>query len=194
LTTSISAWKGQEVVVRALIDVVKRYRDIVCLFVGDATPGDIPYKQRLESLVAEHGLEKNVRFTGFQKTPADYLNLMSIVLHASVDPEPYGMVVLEAMALKKPVIASRAGGPTEVVVDGKTGFTYPPGDAAGLATRLVSLLDNPAEAAAMGQRGYQRLVADFSQDGYMRLIQDAYARALAEASGTRGVSRRTQPA
>jgi glycosyltransferase involved in cell wall biosynthesis len=175
---NIREWKGQETVVRALIEVVKR-RDVVCFFVGAATQGDKPYEEKLKRLVAEAGIERNVRWTGYQRDPASYMQMMSIVIHGSLQPEPFGMVVLEAMAQRKPVIGSGAGGVVEIVVEGETGYTFPPGDSATLAARLLDLLGDPARAAAMGERGFARLQSAFTMDRYMADIHRLYEAILA---------------
>jgi glycogen(starch) synthase len=84
------------------------------------------------------------------------------------------MVVLEAMAQRKPVVGSRAGGVVEMVVDGQTGFTFAPGDSSELARRLIELLSDPARAASMGEAGYQRLLDSFSVQQYMDGIHTVY--------------------
>jgi glycosyltransferase involved in cell wall biosynthesis len=176
---NVRHWKGQETVVRALIEVVKTHPDLVCFFVGAATPGDQPYLEELKRLVAEAGIEANVRWTGFQKDPSSFRQMMDVVIHGSLRPEPFGMVVLEAMAQRKPVIGSGAGGVVEIVVEGETGYTFPPGNWEVLAARLTELLDDPARARAMGERGYQRLLSAFTLDHYMEDIHRTYDALLA---------------
>lgn len=176
---NIRAWKGQETVVRALIDVAKVYPDIVCFFVGAATAEDRPYLDRLYELLKEAGIEENARFTGYQSDPASFINAMRLLVHASVQPEPFGMVVLEGMAHRKAVIGSRAGGVIEVVVEGETGYTFPPGDARLLAERIIELLENPDKAMQMGEAGYKRLMTDFTLQRYMEDIHIAYQMVLA---------------
>jgi glycosyltransferase involved in cell wall biosynthesis len=176
---NVREWKGQETVVRALIDVVKVHPEVVCFFVGAATPGDTPYRERLDAIIAGANIQDNVRFVGYQRDPASFVNLMTLVLHASVQPEPFGMVVLEAMAQHKPVIGSRAGGVVEMVVEGETGFTFPPGDAEALAHRMIELLDDRERAGRMGDAGYRRLVSSFTLQRYMNEIHTTY-RAILE--------------
>jgi glycosyltransferase involved in cell wall biosynthesis len=171
---NVRAWKGQETVVRAIIEVVKVFPDVVCFFVGASTPEDKPYLDQLQGLIKSAGIESNVRFTGYQSDPASFINIMQIVIHASIQPEPFGMVVLEAMAQRKPVIGSRAGGPVEMVQEGETGYTYQPGDAVALAARIVELLGNPDKAAGMGEAGYRRLMSTFTLEGYMADIHTVY--------------------
>jgi len=171
---NVREWKGQETVVRALIAVLKAHPDVVCFFVGATTPWDTAYREKLDRLIADAGIGANVRFTGYQADPASFVNMMSIVMHASIEPEPFGMVVLEAMAQRKPIVGSRAGGVVEMVVEGQTGYTFPPGDHAELARRLIELLGDPARASRMGDAGYQRLLDSFSIEQYMNGIHSVY--------------------
>jgi glycosyltransferase involved in cell wall biosynthesis len=178
---NIREWKGQETVVRALIHVVKVRPDLVFFFVGAATPGDRAYKDKLDQLIREAGIEGNVRFTGYQQQVPNFVKMMDFVIHASIQPEPFGMVVLEAMAQHKPVIGSRAGGVIEMVVEGETGYTFPPGDSNMLAARMLELLKDPALCRRMGERGYRRLTSTFTMSTYMNQIHAYYAAILDNA-------------
>jgi len=82
----------------------------------------------------------------------DILALSTIVLHASTKPEPFGRTFLEGMALGKAVIASNEGGPLDVIEDGVDGLLIPPRDPQRLADAVLRLLDQPAFAAALGNR------------------------------------------
>lgn len=177
---NIREWKGQEVVVRAMIEVVRQRPEVVCFVVGKATVADQPYMDRLTALINEAGIQHNMRFTGYQSDPASFMNLMNIVIHSSILPEPYGMVVLEAMAQGKLVIGARAGGVIELVKDGVTGYMYPPGDAQSLAAYILKVLAAPDLVRKMGEAGYQRAVAYFSQRRYMAEIQAVYSAALSK--------------
>ena len=89
---------------------------------------------------------------------------MDVVVHAS-DNEPFGIVVIEAMALGKPLVAGSRGGPSEVITDGLNGLLAPFGDAPALATAVLRYLDDPAFAAACGARARAR-AADFTEERY----------------------------
>ena len=176
---NVRVWKGQEVVVRAMVEVAKQRPDVVGFFVGAATADDKPYEDRLKAIIREAGIEANVRFTGYQSQVPDFVNMMSIVIHASIDPEPFGMVVLEGMAMRKPVIGSGAGGVIEMVIEGVTGFKFPPGDPHVLAARVLDLLNDPERSRQMGEAGYQRVLKDFPLDRYADEVQGCYDVALA---------------
>ena len=175
---NVRPWKGQETVVRGFIEVARRFPDVVCFFVGATTPADESYLAGLKALVADAGIEKQVRFTGYQKEVASFINMMEFQIHASIAPEPFGMVVLEGMAQRKAVIGSRAGGPVEMIVEGETGFTFPPGDASHLAARMIDLLSDPDRCSRMGEAGYQRLLAEFTVARYMENIHGTYRAVL----------------
>lgn len=176
---NIRPWKGQETVARAVVEIARTVPDVVCFFVGATTPDDEAYLAGMKSLLAAAGCERNVRFTGYQKDVPNFINMMEVLIHASVDPEPFGMVVLEGMAQRKPVIGSRAGGPVEMILEGETGFTFPPGDAGELAARVLELLGDRERRGRMGGRGYDRLINEFTMSRYMENIHATYQAVLA---------------
>lgn len=175
---NIKEWKGQETVIRATGIVKARYQDIKCLVIGGSSELDRYYESFLHGLVAEMKLTEQVVFTGFQRHVAEYLSLFDILIHASIAPEPFGRVVLEGMALKKPVIGSRAGAIPEIIEEGVTGMTYPPGDADRLAMEILELLENRDRASQMGLNGYARLVEHFSLSKNIEATQNLYKRIL----------------
>jgi glycosyltransferase involved in cell wall biosynthesis len=85
-----------------------------------------------------------------------------VVVHTSTAPEPFGRVLVEAMLVERPVIASDAGGTREIVEEGITGLLVPPGQSDPLAKALRRLLDDPALRLSMGQRGRERAERRFT--------------------------------
>jgi glycosyltransferase involved in cell wall biosynthesis len=104
--------------------------------------------------------------------------MFDVVVHASVRPEPFGRVVLEAMACRRPVVGSRDGGITEIIEHGRTGLTFRTGDDAELADAILRLLRNPAEAHEMAERGYERLLRHFDIASNTTATQRLYDRLL----------------
>lgn len=178
---NIREWKGQETVVRATARIRSEIPDVVCLLVGDTAAGDRHYEDRLRQIIREEGLERNVLFTGYKKDIANYLNVMDIVVHASIDPEPFGRVLIEAMAMRKPVIGARGGAVPEIVVHGETGYLFTPGDWSELAVLAASLLCDPQLRRRMGNSGYERMVTNFDIGKNVERTQAVYARVLAGA-------------
>lgn len=120
----------------------------------------------LRQMVEELGLAGRVTFAGFQKQPLPWLAAMDVfVLTSSSEGLP--RVILEAMLLEKPVIASRIVGSSEVVAHGETGYLYDYGDIGALQEHLADMLRNPAKRQALGNAGRRRASADFSIDAYV---------------------------
>jgi glycosyltransferase involved in cell wall biosynthesis len=95
--------------------------------------------------------------------------------------EHFGRVIVEAMAMEKPVVATDAGGVPEIVSQGITGLLVPPADPAALAAAILSLLEDPVRAARLGTAGRRRAASDFSLSRHLAAIEGLYARMLGEA-------------
>jgi glycosyltransferase involved in cell wall biosynthesis len=152
----VRAWKGQHVVVRALEGLPRpllaRTR---CLFVGDVPAEEAAYARSVEESAQRAGLRRIVTLTGRREDVAEIMAAADVVVHASTLPEPFGLVVIEAMALGKPVIASKLGGPAEIVTQ-STGLLFDPGVPEELTRALVRLADDPGLAAALGAAAPER--------------------------------------
>ena len=161
-----------------MIGAVGRLKDsatnLVLVLVGDTAREDAGYRQHLDTLVRDLGLEKRVVVTGYRSDVADCVNALDVMIHASTDPEPFGRVLLEGMALRKPLVASRGGAVPEIVVDGETGLLFEPGDADDLARALGELVGDPDRRARMGEAGYRRLIDEFGLDRNVERTQNLY--------------------
>lgn len=171
----IAHWKGHRLFLRAAARVMQRFPKVRFLVVGDAvTRGDWRIKEELLRLVEELRLEHAVTFTGVRSDVRQIMAALSVLVLPSELPEPWGMVVLEAMATARPVVATRQGGPLEAVVDGETGYLVEPDDAAEMAQAILSLLEAPEAALAMGARGRIRCEQHFAQSQSHRGIVQLY--------------------
>lgn len=179
---NVKLWKGQEVVIRAMGSLRERFPELVCLLIGDNSPDDVAYRDRIVQLIGELGLRERVLVTGYRANVADYVNALDVLIHASIDPEPFGRVLLEGMALHKPLVASRGGAVPEIVADGVTGRLFTPGDPADLARCLEAVLSDPAVAARMGEAGYRRLVDHFSISSNIAATETIYRSIFREDS------------
>jgi glycosyltransferase involved in cell wall biosynthesis len=171
---NVQAWKGQDVLIEAMARVVRSQPAARCLIVGGVHRAGRAYAAELGRRVAELGLEERVCFTGFRDDVPDLLEALDVVVHASVRPEPFGRVILEAMALGRPVVAANAGGVPELIEHERTGFLTPPGDAAELAACIERILSSPAEAAAMAARGRSWVRERFSLPRQVADMSDIY--------------------
>jgi glycosyltransferase involved in cell wall biosynthesis len=108
----------------------------------------------------------------------DFLNAADLLVHPPTQPEPFGLVLIEAMALGKAVVVAAAGGPLEIVEPGVTGLLVPPGDTAAYVQAVRSLFSDPARRAAMGQRGRERVVQQFTPEIHLARIERVYQEML----------------
>ena len=152
---NLREWKGQHVLLEALARLPDATRaGLRVLFVGDVARADQPYAERLRRRAEAPQLAPVVTFLGVRSDVADLMNASDLVVHASVDPEPFGRVLLEAMALGKPVLAPRLGGPVEVL--GRfCESLFEPGSPEDLAAQLCRIRADATWAAALGAQARQ---------------------------------------
>ena len=181
----ISPWKGQDVFLRAAAAVRKQLPDARFRIIGSALFDESAYEQSLHTLCRELDLEAVVEFVGFRADVMAAIGELDVLVHASTTGEPFGQVVIEAMVMGKPVIATRGGGVPEIVVDGGTGVLVPMGDAGAMAEALAGLLSDPARRAAMGRAGRQRVDACFRIERVAADVAAVYDGLLHPASVTR---------
>jgi glycosyltransferase involved in cell wall biosynthesis len=171
LVARLVRWKGHAVFLRALAQLAPEYPQLRGLIVGgwseaDNRPGPLaggePYQQELFTLAQELGLKERVTFTGYTDATAYTFSAADIVAHTSILPEPFGRVIVEAMAAARPVVAARAGGAPEIVEDKITGLLTPPGDADALANALRQLLGDSGLCNRMGEAGRARAEREYS--------------------------------
>jgi glycosyltransferase involved in cell wall biosynthesis len=99
---------------------------------------------------------------------------MDVVVHSSIEPEPFGMVNLEAMYMKKPVVSTNIGGPTEIFSDGEDGILIEPGNPALLAQKISVLLNDPELRSRMGQKANEAVISRFNISDTIHNIENAY--------------------
>jgi glycosyltransferase involved in cell wall biosynthesis len=162
--------KGYEYLIQALAEINQKKPGVHCLIVGE---GDETYRSKLLDLVDKNGLEKVVTFTGFQQDVPSYIAAMDVFVLPSVI-EGFGIVLLEAMAMEKPVVATTVGGIPEIVEDQATGFLVPPKDSSALAQKIIYLLENPSIREKLGQAGRTRVLDRFSTGRMVSQLQSLY--------------------
>ena len=170
--------KGQEVFLRAAGLLKARGVSAKWLIVGAPFPGNESHLETLRDLVREHGLGDDVIFTGELKDPRPAYAAMSIFVLPSAQPEPFGGVVMEAMCMGLPVIATNIGGSTEQVADGESGWLVPPNDPAALADKLELLLRDEALRKSFGEAGRRRIAEKFTLNGMVEKIVRVYEECL----------------
>jgi glycosyltransferase involved in cell wall biosynthesis len=138
----LASWKGQNVFLDAFAAGF-RGTAVRGRIIGSAMFGEHAYEGALREQVERLGISSQIEFRGFREDVWEELGELDIFVHCSVTPEPFGQVVLEAMAAGVPVIAAGAGGPAELITDGVDGLLTTPGDVGELAAALRRLHDDP---------------------------------------------------
>jgi glycosyltransferase involved in cell wall biosynthesis len=176
--------KGQAELVRAFAEVRQKFPDARLLLVGiDVTPAHA-FTRELEGLVEAAGLTGSVIFSGHRADVPQIMGATDVFAMASCG-EPFGLVYAEAMAMLRPVVALDSGGASEVVEHGKSGLLSAPGDAAGLAKNLVTLLADPDLRRRMGQYGRRQVELRFSPARLARDVERIYAGLLGGGPASR---------
>ncbi len=172
----LTRWKGQHVFLEAAARIACEQPEARFLIIGDALLGiDTDYPELLRQQACRLGLGDRVVFTGFRADVPRLLAAMDVVVHASVLPEPFGVVVSEAMALGRPVIATALGGVPEVIEDGVNGILVPPGDPDALASTVLELLSDRERAQQMGLAARQRVQERFTAQQMAAQMQELLA-------------------
>ena len=151
----LQQWKGMDVFLDAIPAILARHPNAHAVIVGGPHETEPRYPGELQARVKALGITGAVTFAGYQSNVPEWMQAMDVVVHAS-DHEPFGIVVIEAMALGKPVVAGADGGPAETITDGVDGLLAPFGDAAALATSVLRYLDDPEFAVRVGMAARAR--------------------------------------
>ena len=172
----LTRWKGQVMFIEAIAKMARR--DLRCLLVG-GDQGRTEYRQELENLVNSRGLGEIVRIVDHcDDMPAAYM-LTDVVLSASTDPEAFGRILVEAQAMGRPVVASDHGGARETVIEGETGWLFPPGDVEALAATLGKVLGMSRETrSALAEKAIANVAKNFSKQGMCDKTLDVYREVL----------------
>lgn len=133
-----------------------------------------PRLPALQELARTLGISGSVIFTGARSDVASYLNMMTVFVLTSPKTEGCSNAILEAMALARPVVATRVGGNAELVEDARTGFLIQPGDHQQLAQKMTMLIRARGLAQQMGRFGWEKIQAHFTLEQMINQYQNLY--------------------
>jgi glycosyltransferase involved in cell wall biosynthesis len=179
LVGRIAPWKGQDVFLDAAERLAIRYPNVEWVLAGTALFGEEDYERRIRARAESGLLAGRVTFLGFCDDVWPVYRDLDVAVHASTLAEPYGNVILEAMASSRPVVAAAAGGPLEIVDDGRTGVLVRPGDPDALADVLWRLLGDQAERRRLGDAGREYVEQTSSMERDARTVEALYRRLAA---------------
>jgi glycosyltransferase involved in cell wall biosynthesis len=173
----IAPWKGQHVVLNA----IARLADMRCVIAGAPQFGEDDYLSRLRDLADTLHIADRVRFLGHCDNVEDFMRAVDVVVHPSVEPEPFGLTLVEAMLQETPIVAADDGAAREILCDGALGVLVSPGDAGALASALLRIRSEPEQAAGMSRAAREsaekRFAADEMRQNVLTVINGVMAAA-----------------
>ena len=185
-------WKGIDVALQATAPLLRSDPDCRFLVVGGQYRHFHPgYGEALAALAEREGVGNQVVFAGFQMDVRPYLARMTVLVHASVQPEPFGLTIIEAMAAGVPVVAARAGGAAEIVDEGIDGLLHTPGNQTELRDALHTLLSDATVRDRYVRAGLRKVESRYRPASMMRVIEGVYDELL--GVGVSASNRESQP-
>ena len=176
----LTSWKGQEVFIEAvnLVNIELGYEAFYAVILGSDQGRDL-YKKKLIRLSEQYRLTNQVRFIDHCKDMALAYKVSDIVVSASIEPEAFGRVSVEAQSMQKPVIASNIGGSNETIIDEKTGFLFESGNAKSLSQKILKLLYlDEILLKSIGNEGRKNIVKKFNVEKMCFSTYSEYKRLL----------------
>lgn len=170
----INRLKGHKWLLHTFINNFQSNKNIKLVFVGSPVVGQEYYLEEIEQIISEKNLQNQVKIVGFKKELRPFLCLTDVLAVPSTEAESFGLVALEAMLAKKPVIGSNHGGLTEIIVQNETGFLVEPNDDVQLATAIQKLYNNQELRILLGNNGYDRAIKEFSEEKYLKSFEELF--------------------
>jgi glycosyltransferase involved in cell wall biosynthesis len=183
MVARMERWKGIDVFIRAAIKLAQQHPNLHAFVVGGEHPLDPDYACELRDLAKQAGLGDRLRLAGQRplEEVAGWWCACDVALHSNIGAEPFGMGIVEAMAMERPVCASALGGPMESIQNGVNGFLCAPNDADGLVRVVQDLLADPERRQALG-RTARRRANDFSPRALLLCLANGLSGKSCEAA------------
>lgn len=167
LVGRINRLKGHKWLLNTFVNYLNKNNNVKLLFVGSPVEGQEYYLEEVKQFITENNIQDKVKILPFTTNLNRIWNSTDIAVMPSTEAESFGLVAVEAMLAKKPVIGSNHGGLTEVVVNEKTGYLVEPNNDEALFDAIQKLIENPNLRNEFGEMGYQRAIKEFSVEKYI---------------------------
>lgn len=174
LVGRISRWKGQQLLLHVFNDLQKQHQHIKLVFIGSPPPNQDGFLENLNHDIQKYKIADKVLVVPFQEEIFKFWQSIDIAVVPSTEPEPFGLVAVEAMLAKKPVIGANHGGITEIIIHNETGLLFAPNSEVALYKAIEQLLQNPEQRTSMGQKGFQRATETFSIESYVQNFENLF--------------------
>ena len=176
----LTGWKGQEVFIEAinLVNIELGYEAFYAVILGSDQGRDL-YKKKLIRITEQHRLNNQVKFIDHCNDMALAYKVSDIVISASIEPEAFGRVAVEAQSMEKPIIASDIGGSNETIIDEKTGFLFETNNAKSLSKKILKVLSmDETLLQSIGKEGRKNIIEKFNVEKMCFSTYSEYKRIL----------------
>ena len=176
----LTGWKGQEVFIEAinLVNIELGYEAFYAVILGSDQGRDL-YKKKLIRITEQHRLNNQVKFIDHCNDMALAYKVSDIVISASIEPEAFGRVAVEAQSMEKPIIASDIGGSKETIIDEKTGFLFESNNAKSLSKKILKVLSmDETLLQSIGKEGRKNIIQKFNVEKMCFSTYSEYKRIL----------------
>ena len=176
----LTAWKGQELFIEAinLVKIELGYEAFHAIILGSEQGRNL-YKKKLIRLIEQHRLTSQIKFVDHCKDMALAYKVSDIVISASIEPEAFGRVAVEAQSMEKLIIASNIGGSNETIVNGKTGILFESGDASSLSKKIIEAITmDDSSIKLIGKEGRKNIIKKFNVEKMCFSTYSEYKRLL----------------
>ena len=176
----LTGWKGQEVFIEAinLVNIELGYEAFYAVILGSDQGRDL-YKKKLIRITEQHRLNNQVKFIDHCNDMALAYKVSDIVISASIEPEAFGRVAVEAQSMEKPIIASDIGGSNETIIDEKTGFLFESNNAKSLSKKILKVLSmDETRLQSIGKEGRKNIIQKFNVEKMCFSTYSEYKRLL----------------
>ena len=176
----LTSWKGQELFIEAikLVKIELGYEAFHAVILGSEQGRDL-YKKKLIRLMEQYRLNNQIKFIEHCKDMALAYKISDIVVSASIEPEAFGRVAVEAQSMEKLIIASNIGGSNETIVDGKTGILFKSGDAKSLSKKIIQAITmDDSLIKSIGKEGRKNIIKKFNVEKMCFSTYSEYKRLL----------------
>ena len=176
----LTSWKGQELFIEALnlVKIELGYEAFHVVILGSDQGRDM-YKKKLINLTEKYNLKDQIKFVDHCKDMALAYNISDIVVSASIEPEAFGRVAVEAQSMEKVIIASNIGGSNETIINKKTGFLFESGDPGALSKKIIQAMTmDESSLELMGKEGRKNIIKKFNVEKMCFSTYSEYKRLL----------------
>ena len=176
----LTSWKGQKLLIEAinLVKIELGYEAFHVVILGDDQGRDL-YKKELVRLTEQYRLTNQIKFIKHCKDMALAYKVSDIIISASIEPEAFGRVAVEAQSMEKLIIASNIGGSNETIIDEKTGFLFESGDAHSLSKKIIKAITmDETSLNLIGKEGRKNIIKKFNVEKMCFSTYSEYKRLL----------------